>query len=277
MRRIASLALLALLTTATASQAVIMKLTPLAEVLESEQFIFVAAVDKTDPEKPSAIFKFEKNLKGEAPFDRIPVNMTGDDEAKKAGDTKTDSRSPRRHAEGRVLRQQTREEVQRDGVRRGLVVLRARHARRRRQNGALGVSARRAVPAPHIQGDERGDGEGDRGRAGEEGQAARGGREGEAGIRAGCFEGRERHRKEESRSRRKSRSKNERTSPFSYSYSYSCLLCCAAIKSCSVRRDSLLRSGRSARGHCGTVPRCVRANGYRYEAVARIPRRRQRQ
>ena len=89
MRRFAFLALLALLMLATASQAVIMKLTPLAEVLESEQFIFVAAVDKTDPEKPSAVFKLDKKLKGEAPFERIPVNMTGDDEAKKAGDTKT--------------------------------------------------------------------------------------------------------------------------------------------------------------------------------------------
>ena len=78
-----------LLLAAMPAPAVIMKLTHLAEVLESEQFIFVAAVDKTDPEKPSAVFKFEKNLKGEAPFDRIPVNMTGDDEAKKAGDTKT--------------------------------------------------------------------------------------------------------------------------------------------------------------------------------------------
>jgi outer membrane protein assembly factor BamB len=89
MRRPASLALLTLLLLTTASQAVITKLTPLAEVLESEQFIFVAGVDKTDPEKPSAVFKFEKNLKGEAPFERIAVNMTGDDEAKKENDTKT--------------------------------------------------------------------------------------------------------------------------------------------------------------------------------------------
>ena len=35
------------------------------------------------------MFKLDKKLKGEPPFDRIPVNMTGNDEAKKTGDTKT--------------------------------------------------------------------------------------------------------------------------------------------------------------------------------------------
>ncbi len=90
--RFTALALLALFLSATAVQAVITKLTPLAEVLESDQFIFVAKVDKLDPDnkdRPTATFKFDKKLKGEVPFDRIPVNMTGDDEAKKAGDTKT--------------------------------------------------------------------------------------------------------------------------------------------------------------------------------------------
>ena len=46
--------------------------------------------------------------------------------------------------------------------------------------GAVGVPARRAVPAPHVQGHDGRAGEGDRGRAREEGQAARAGREGEA-------------------------------------------------------------------------------------------------
>lgn len=69
------------------AQAVIMRLTPLAEVLESEQFIFVAALESADPKKPSATFRLDRSLKGEAPFTRIPVNMTGDDEARKAGDT----------------------------------------------------------------------------------------------------------------------------------------------------------------------------------------------
>src|SRR5580700_5464261 len=75
--------------TAGQASAVIMKLTPLAEVLETEDFIFVGTVDKIDPDKPSVVFKLDKNLKGESPFDRIPVNMTGNAEAKKNNDTKT--------------------------------------------------------------------------------------------------------------------------------------------------------------------------------------------
>ena len=78
-----------LLLAAFPANAVIMKLTPLAEVLESEQLILVAAVDKVDPDKPSAIFKVAKALKGKSPFERIPMNMTGDDEARKHGDTRT--------------------------------------------------------------------------------------------------------------------------------------------------------------------------------------------
>ena len=90
--RFVALALFALLLTATAAPAVITKLTPLAEVLESDQYIFTAKAEKLDPDnkdRPTATFKLDKKLKGEVPFERIPVNMTGNDEAKKAGDTKT--------------------------------------------------------------------------------------------------------------------------------------------------------------------------------------------
>jgi outer membrane protein assembly factor BamB len=90
--RPAALAALALLLATAAAQAVITKLTPLAEVLESDQYIFVAKADKLDPDnkdRPTAVFKLDKKLKGEPPFDRLPVNMAGDDEGKKAGDTKT--------------------------------------------------------------------------------------------------------------------------------------------------------------------------------------------
>lgn len=90
--RRAALALLALLLAATGAQAVITKLTPLAEPIERDQFIFVAKVDKLDPdnkERPTAVFVLDKKLKGDPPFDRLPVNMTGNKEAKKAGDTKT--------------------------------------------------------------------------------------------------------------------------------------------------------------------------------------------
>jgi outer membrane protein assembly factor BamB len=84
-----SLAFAALALSAGPARAVIMKLTPLAEVLETEDYIFVGVVDKLDPEKPSVVFTVQKNLKGEAPFERLPVNMTGNAEAKKNNDTKT--------------------------------------------------------------------------------------------------------------------------------------------------------------------------------------------
>ncbi len=83
------LLLTALLLVAAPASAVIMKLTPLAEILEGDDYILVVAVDKVDPDKPSAVFVVEKKLKGEPPYERIPVNMAGNDEAKKAGDTKT--------------------------------------------------------------------------------------------------------------------------------------------------------------------------------------------
>jgi hypothetical protein len=85
-------ALAALLITATTAQAVITVLTPLSQIVQSDTYIFVAKADKLDPDnkdRPTATFTVTKKLKGEPPFDRLPVNMTGDDEGKKAGDTKT--------------------------------------------------------------------------------------------------------------------------------------------------------------------------------------------
>lgn len=82
------LALSALLLLAPSAPAVILKLTPLKEVLEGEQLIFVATTDSVAPEKPGVVFKFEEKLKGDVPFDRLAVNLTGDAEAKKDGHTK---------------------------------------------------------------------------------------------------------------------------------------------------------------------------------------------
>ncbi|MBX9626380.1 MAG: PQQ-binding-like beta-propeller repeat protein [Gemmataceae bacterium] len=87
MRR-ASLALLGVLLLATSAPAVILKLTPLKDVLDGEQLIFVATVDKLDPDKPAVVLKFAEKLKGEAPFETLPVNLTGDAEAKKGGHTR---------------------------------------------------------------------------------------------------------------------------------------------------------------------------------------------
>ena len=88
-RPAAFFAVLALtLLAALPAQAVILKLTPLKDVLEGEEFIFVATVDTVAPEKPAVVLKFDEKLKGDAPFERLPVNLTGDTEAKKDDHTK---------------------------------------------------------------------------------------------------------------------------------------------------------------------------------------------
>ena len=79
------LSLLVVSLVAAQAHAVITKLTPLAEILENDDYIFVAAIDKVEPEKPLAVFKVEKVFKGKPAYERIAVNMTGNDEAKKAG------------------------------------------------------------------------------------------------------------------------------------------------------------------------------------------------
>lgn len=67
--------------------AVITRLTPLREVLASEQHIFLARVDKVDPAKPGVVLEVFEHLKGQAPFQRLSVNLTGDSEAQKEKQT----------------------------------------------------------------------------------------------------------------------------------------------------------------------------------------------
>lgn len=69
------------------AQAVITRLTPLKEVLGAEQFIFLAKVEKLDPERPALVLTVESDLKEKVPCRRLPVNMTGDSEAKKDSHT----------------------------------------------------------------------------------------------------------------------------------------------------------------------------------------------
>lgn len=83
------LALAGLVLAATPALAVITKLTPLAEILEGDDFIFVARVERLEPDRPGAVFVVERPLKGQPPYERLAVNMTGNEEAKKAGDTRT--------------------------------------------------------------------------------------------------------------------------------------------------------------------------------------------
>jgi outer membrane protein assembly factor BamB len=75
------------LLSAQPAHAVILRLTPLKDVFAESQLIFTVAVDALDPDKPSVTFKLDESLKGKPPFEKLPVNLTGDSEAKKSDDT----------------------------------------------------------------------------------------------------------------------------------------------------------------------------------------------
>src|SRR5438270_11741802 len=73
----------AVLAVAAQAPAVIQRLTPLKEVLATETYVFTASVEKLDPVAPSAVLVVKDDLKGKAPFRRLPVNLTGDAEAQR--------------------------------------------------------------------------------------------------------------------------------------------------------------------------------------------------
>lgn len=58
--------------------AFIQKLFPLKEFIDDSDFLFMAKVERVDPDKPSAVLVLGEHLKGKAPFTRIPINLTGD-------------------------------------------------------------------------------------------------------------------------------------------------------------------------------------------------------
>ncbi|HEV3204609.1 MAG TPA: hypothetical protein VGY77_09505, partial [Gemmataceae bacterium] len=64
-------------------EGVITRLTPLKEVLAGEKFIFVAKIEKIDPDNQTVLFKVDENLKGKPSFGKIPLNLTGDREGQK--------------------------------------------------------------------------------------------------------------------------------------------------------------------------------------------------
>src|SRR4051794_33792943 len=57
------------------AHAVITALTPLSAVLKESGFILVARVESLDPEKRTVVLTVEEQLKGKAPFARLPVNL----------------------------------------------------------------------------------------------------------------------------------------------------------------------------------------------------------
>ncbi len=78
---------MAVLLTGSPAEAVITKLTPLREVLSSQQLIFTVKVDKIDPDKPALVLKVDEDLKGKAPFRKLPINLTADSEGQRQKDT----------------------------------------------------------------------------------------------------------------------------------------------------------------------------------------------
>src|SRR5580700_4346821 len=80
-------ATISLLILPAGASAVIKNLIPLRNVLNSEQMIFEAKVEKIDPDKPAIWLKPGDVWKGKLPFTRMPVNMTGDAEAQREKQT----------------------------------------------------------------------------------------------------------------------------------------------------------------------------------------------
>ena len=80
-RRLANrgvLVLLVALLVAHQAVAFIQKLFPLQEFIDDSDFLFTAKVERVDPAKPSAVLVLGEHLKGNAPFTRMPINLTGD-------------------------------------------------------------------------------------------------------------------------------------------------------------------------------------------------------
>ena len=63
------------------ARAVITADLPLKTVLRSE-FVFIVKIDKldTNPESPRMVLKLDENLKGKAPFERLPVHLAATSE-----------------------------------------------------------------------------------------------------------------------------------------------------------------------------------------------------
>ncbi len=71
----------------TSAEAVITAQFPLKDVLANGQFIFMAKVVKIDPDKPALVLKVDEQLKGKPTFEKLPINLTGDNEGQKSKHT----------------------------------------------------------------------------------------------------------------------------------------------------------------------------------------------
>src|SRR5262245_36480449 len=73
--------LLALVVCAQAADAKITAKVTLEQIVKDQPLIFTAKVTEFLPDKPGIVFTPADKLRGEFPFDRVPVNLTGDKEA----------------------------------------------------------------------------------------------------------------------------------------------------------------------------------------------------
>lgn len=74
---------LTLLGVPATTRAVITALTPLRNLLGDAEYVLVAKVERVLPETPAVVLTVADDLKGKAPFRRLPVNFKGDQEAAK--------------------------------------------------------------------------------------------------------------------------------------------------------------------------------------------------
>ena len=81
MPRLAWPTLLALLVWANPANAKVTAPVTLEQILDGQSMIFTAKIVEFLPDKPGMVLAPVDNLKGKFPFDRIPVNLTGDKEA----------------------------------------------------------------------------------------------------------------------------------------------------------------------------------------------------
>ena len=65
------------------ARAVIERPYPLEKAISESQFIFTTKVEKLDPDKPAVVLAVGDSLKGKVPFARLPINLTGDEDARK--------------------------------------------------------------------------------------------------------------------------------------------------------------------------------------------------
>ena len=162
----------------------------LEQLVKDQPLIFTAKVTEFLPDKPGMVLAPVDKLRGEFPFERVPVNLTGDKEAIKEKQPavlleRLDKDVPLvifAARDGRTLRRRRLHERDVDSA--------GRDGGQGRRQGCdpLAVPALRDLLPSDVQGDDGGLDQGDPGRP-EGGETARVRREGGAGIRSAVEEG----------------------------------------------------------------------------------------